>query len=89
MDDTIRLNRASGGALQCLQGSPSRFGNDDISRSGRRGVGYLTPSGDIIGNLGVCKYLHVGGFSLVKTKYMPGNYDIEYASPWAGANYMP
>jgi D-amino-acid oxidase len=20
---------------------------------------------------------------------MPGDYDIEYASPWAGANYMP
>ncbi|KAF2772784.1 FAD dependent oxidoreductase [Teratosphaeria nubilosa] len=22
-------------------------------------------------------------------KHMPGDYDIEYASPWAGANYMP
>jgi hypothetical protein len=20
---------------------------------------------------------------------MPGDYDIEYASPWAGANYLP
>jgi len=25
----------------------------------------------------------------VAAKYMPGDYDIEYASPWAGANYMP
>ncbi|KAK4988338.1 D-amino acid oxidase [Elasticomyces elasticus] len=22
-------------------------------------------------------------------KHMPGDYDIEYASPWAGANYFP
>lgn len=22
-------------------------------------------------------------------KHMPGDYDIEYCSPWAGANYMP
>ncbi|KAL2818162.1 FAD dependent oxidoreductase [Aspergillus cavernicola] len=26
---------------------------------------------------------------LVAGKHMPGDYDIEYASPWAGANYMP
>ncbi|KAL4886797.1 FAD dependent oxidoreductase [Aspergillus karnatakaensis] len=26
---------------------------------------------------------------LVAAKHMPGDYDIEYASPWAGANYMP
>ncbi|KAK4944767.1 D-amino acid oxidase [Elasticomyces elasticus] len=25
----------------------------------------------------------------VVAKHMPGDYDIEYASPWAGANYMP
>ncbi|KAJ5165832.1 hypothetical protein N7492_006128 [Penicillium capsulatum] len=25
----------------------------------------------------------------VLAKHMPGDYDIEYASPWAGANYMP
>jgi glycine/D-amino acid oxidase-like deaminating enzyme len=25
----------------------------------------------------------------VEAKHMPGDYDIEYASPWAGANYMP
>ncbi|KAH6962506.1 D-amino acid oxidase [Ilyonectria sp. MPI-CAGE-AT-0026] len=25
----------------------------------------------------------------VIAKHMPGDYDIEYASPWAGANYMP
>ena len=25
----------------------------------------------------------------VLSKHMPGDYDIEYASPWAGANYMP
>ncbi|KAI4717860.1 FAD dependent oxidoreductase [Aureobasidium sp. EXF-10727] len=30
------------------------------------------------------------GFKIVVTaKHMPGDYDIEYASPWAGANYMP
>ncbi|KAK4618309.1 D-amino-acid oxidase [Fulvia fulva] len=23
------------------------------------------------------------------SKHMPGDYDIEYASPWAGANYLP
>ncbi|EWZ28843.1 D-amino-acid oxidase [Fusarium oxysporum Fo47] len=22
-------------------------------------------------------------------KHMPGDYDIEYASPWAGANFLP
>ncbi len=26
---------------------------------------------------------------LVCAKHMPGDYDIEYCSPWAGANYMP
>ncbi|OGE54654.1 hypothetical protein PENARI_c005G08996 [Penicillium arizonense] len=26
---------------------------------------------------------------VVTAKHMPGGYDIEYASPWAGANYMP
>ena len=26
---------------------------------------------------------------VVAAKHMPGDYDIEYASPWAGANYMP
>jgi len=25
----------------------------------------------------------------VAAKHMPGDYGIEYASPWAGANYMP
>ena len=25
----------------------------------------------------------------VLAKHMPGDYDIEYCSPWAGANYMP
>lgn len=26
---------------------------------------------------------------VIAAKHMPGDYDIEYASPWAGANYMP
>jgi hypothetical protein len=25
----------------------------------------------------------------IVAKHMPGDYDIEYASPWAGANYSP
>ena len=25
----------------------------------------------------------------IVAKHMPGDYDIEYASPWAGANYLP
>ena len=25
----------------------------------------------------------------IAAKFMPGDYDIEYASPWAGANYLP
>ncbi|KAI5465529.1 D-amino-acid oxidase [Mariannaea sp. PMI_226] len=25
----------------------------------------------------------------IAAKHMPGDYDIQYASPWAGANYMP
>lgn len=25
----------------------------------------------------------------VAAKYMPGDYDVEYASPWAGAHYLP
>lgn len=30
------------------------------------------------------------GFKIVvAAKHVPGDYDIEYASPWAGANYMP
>lgn len=26
--------------------------------------------------------------AMVVAKHMPGDYDIEYASPWAGANYL-
>ena len=26
---------------------------------------------------------------VVAAKHMPGDYDIDYASPWAGGNYMP
>ena len=26
---------------------------------------------------------------VVIAKHMPGDYDIEYASPWAGAAFMP
>lgn len=25
----------------------------------------------------------------VAAKHMPGDYDIQYTSPWAGANYLP
>ena len=25
----------------------------------------------------------------VVAKHMPGDYDVEYTSPWAGANYLP
>lgn len=25
----------------------------------------------------------------IVAKHMPGDSDIEYASPWAGANYLP
>ena len=25
----------------------------------------------------------------IVAKWMPGDYDIEYASPWAGANVLP
>lgn len=25
----------------------------------------------------------------IVAKHMPGDYDIEYTSPWAGANYEP
>lgn len=25
----------------------------------------------------------------ILAKHMPGDYDIEYASPWAGADYLP
>jgi glycine/D-amino acid oxidase-like deaminating enzyme len=25
----------------------------------------------------------------IVAKHFPGDYDIEYASPWAGANYAP
>lgn len=32
---------------------------------------------------------HPGYKIVVAAKHMPGDYDIEYASPWAGANYMP
>lgn len=26
---------------------------------------------------------------IIAAKHMPGDYDISYSSPWAGANYMP
>lgn len=32
---------------------------------------------------------HKGLSITVVSKHMPGDYDIEYASPWAGANYFP
>lgn len=32
---------------------------------------------------------HRGLAITVVAKHMPGDYDIEYASPWAGANYFP
>jgi D-amino-acid oxidase len=25
----------------------------------------------------------------IAAKHMPGDYDIEYASPWAGADFLP
>jgi len=25
----------------------------------------------------------------IVAKHMPGDYDIEYTSPWAGANFLP
>lgn len=25
----------------------------------------------------------------VTAKHMPGDYDIQYTSPWAGANFLP
>jgi hypothetical protein len=37
--------------------------------------------------LALSKHEHLS-ITLV-SKHMPGDYDIEYASPWAGANYMP
>ncbi|KAF1919649.1 FAD dependent oxidoreductase [Ampelomyces quisqualis] len=37
--------------------------------------------------LALSKHKHVS--VTVVSKHMPGDYDIEYASPWAGANYWP
>ena len=45
------------------------------------------------GVLGLCTALalskHANLSITLVGKHMPGDYDIEYASPWAGANYMP
>lgn len=30
-----------------------------------------------------------GNVVTVVAKHMPGDYDIEYTSPWAGANVLP
>jgi D-amino-acid oxidase len=30
-----------------------------------------------------------GNAVTVVAKHMPGDYDIEYTSPWAGANVLP
>lgn len=30
-----------------------------------------------------------GNTVTVVAKHMPGDYDIEYTSPWAGANVLP
>ena len=31
-----------------------------------------------------------GGYEItIAAKHMPGDYDIEYASPWAGADFQP
>jgi hypothetical protein len=47
----------------------------------------LIPRAGVIG-LTTALLLSRKGFSVtVAAKHMPGDYDIEYASPWAGANY--
>lgn len=37
--------------------------------------------------LALSKHAHLS--ITVVSKHTPGDYDIEYASPWAGANYLP
>lgn len=50
----------------------------------------LTPRAGVAGLTTALLLSRKPGYKIVvAAKHMPGDYDIEYASPWAGANYMP
>jgi hypothetical protein len=57
-----------------------RLWNTHLLKSSRAGVAGLTTALLLSKN----KNYQI----VVAAKHMPGDYDIEYASPWAGANYM-
>lgn len=61
--------------------SSGEFGHDTNFATHRAGVAGLTTALLLSRTR---KYRIV-----VAAKHMPGDSDIEYASPWAGANYMP
>lgn len=43
-----------------------------------------------VAGLTCARMLSEAGYSVtVVAKHMPGDYDVDYASPWAGANYLP
>jgi D-amino-acid oxidase len=46
-------------------------------------------SAGVIGLTSALQLARRGHAVTVAAKHMPGDYDIEYASPWAGANYAP
>jgi len=49
-----------------------------------------TPTSAGVAGLTTALLLSKLGHSVaVVAKHMPGDYDIEYTSPWAGANYLP
>lgn len=55
--------------------------------------GGLTQSWTSAGVVGLTSALLLakdqGNNVTVVAKHMPGDYDIQYTSPWAGANYLP
>lgn len=50
----------------------------------------LVFSAGVIGLTTALELSKIKNFTVtVIAKHMPGDYDIEYASPWAGANSIP
>ena len=52
--------------------------------------GSFTCSAGVSGLSAALQLARNGSYNItLVAKHMPGDYDIEYASPWAGANYLP
>lgn len=51
---------------------------------------YIPSSAGVTGLTTALQLAQTGKYDVaVVAKHMPGDYDISYASPWAGANFLP